>query len=422
MKRNINITLLVVSFFLAINASAQESNDTTNAKITGVVQPMKNPVIFNIESTDPRFMERGPSKLRIDLEDIWMLKKQPPSDIEIDRKPNSPIFLGVKCNTDLTKVYGPDVKSYTKTFSSYQISDSIEATILAIGITSENVHNYKYHVVENDSIEIIPWSPIPQIDKNYGLKEEFEKRFKRNPPFKPVITYANLGTFNSPGKQLLIEVVNSKDYSIRDGIILDWRINFKPVVTQIIVSTNRNYFNLNFSELNRNYASEFDSQTGMPINLAFPQDSISRFQFTFTNHVTVPYKMSLIKGTKTETDTTRIDFYFLDEEFNFNSQHFNTPGNYELVIEPIISGFEMIKEEQKLRFKFQVLPPPLKAKTFSFIQVAGWGSGVLLMFALAFFGLLYFQQTKTFKSKAAKGINPIKTEIHPVAIESAFHV
>jgi hypothetical protein len=68
--------------------------------------------------------------------------------------------------------------------------------------------------------------------------------------------------------------------------------------------------------------------------------------------------MSLIKGTKTETDTTRIDFYFLDEEFNFNSQHFNTPGNYELVIEPIISGFEMIKEEQKLRFKFQVLPPP----------------------------------------------------------------
>ncbi|HSM49689.1 MAG TPA: hypothetical protein VK872_17845, partial [Draconibacterium sp.] len=95
MKRNINITLLVVSFFLAINASAQESNDTTNAKITGVVQPMKNPVIFNIESTDPRFMERGPSKLRIDLEDIWMLKKQPPSDIEIDRKPNSPIFLGV---------------------------------------------------------------------------------------------------------------------------------------------------------------------------------------------------------------------------------------------------------------------------------------------------------------------------------------
>jgi hypothetical protein len=38
MKSNINITLLVVFFFLAINASAQESNDTTNAKITAVPQ------------------------------------------------------------------------------------------------------------------------------------------------------------------------------------------------------------------------------------------------------------------------------------------------------------------------------------------------------------------------------------------------
>jgi two-component system, LytTR family, sensor kinase len=169
-----------------------------------------------------------------------------------------------------------------------------------------------------------------------------------------VITYANLGTFNSPGKQLLIEVVNKNDYSIRDGIILDWRVNFKPVVTQIIVSTKRNYFNLNFSELNRNYATDFDPQTGMPTNLAFPVDSIERFSFTFTNHVTVPYKMSLIKSTKTETDTTRIDFYFLDEEFNFNSQHFNTPGNYELVIEPIISGFKRLKKTKNsdLNFKF----------------------------------------------------------------------
>jgi hypothetical protein len=99
MKSNINITLLVVFFFLAINASAQESNDTTNAKITGVVQAMKNPVIFDIESTDPRFMERGSSKLTIDLKDLWILKQDPPTNIEIDRKSRSPIFLGVQLNT-----------------------------------------------------------------------------------------------------------------------------------------------------------------------------------------------------------------------------------------------------------------------------------------------------------------------------------
>jgi two-component system, LytTR family, sensor kinase len=408
MKSNINLTLLVVFFFLAISASAQESNDTTNAKITGVAKTIKNPVIFDIESTDPRFMQRGPSKSIIDLKDLWILKQDPPTNIEIDRKSRSPIFLGVQLNTELIKVYGPEVQSYSKTFSSYNISDSTEATIIALGITSENVQDYEYHVVENDSIEIIPWSPIPQIDKNYGLKEEFEKRFKRNPPFKPVITYANLGTFNSPGKQLLIEVVNKNNYSIRDGIILDWRVNFKPAVTQIIVSTNRNYFNLTYSELNRNYATDFDPQTGMPTNLAFPVDSIERFSFTFTNHVTVPYKMSLIKSTKTETDTTRIDFYFLDEEFNFNSQHFNTPGNYELVIEPIISGFTKIKEDQKLRFKFQVLPPPLKGKTFSLIQISVFGAGVLLLLALVFTSYYIFNKRKLLKAKQQKELTRLK--------------
>jgi two-component system, LytTR family, sensor kinase len=405
MKSNINITLLVVFFFLAISASVQESNDTTNAKITGLPQTINNPIIFDIESTDLRFMQKGSSKLTIDLKDLRALKQDTPTNRKIDNKPRTPIFLGVQLNTYLPKVFGPKVKSYTKTFSSYQISDSTEATIIAMGITSENVQDYKYHVVENDSIEIIPWSPIPQIDKNYGLKEEFEKRFNRNPP---VITYANLGTFNSPGKQLLIEVVNKNDYSIRDGIILDWRVNFKPVVTQIIVITKRNYFNLNFSELNRNYATDFDPQTGMPTNLAFPKDSISRFQFTFTNHVTVPYKMSLIKSTKTETDTSRIDFYFLDEEYNFNSNHFNIPGNYELVIEPVFSGFTKIKEDQKLRFKFQVLPPPLKAKTFSFIQVAGWSSVILLLLAFIFTGYYIFNKRKLLKARRQKELTRLK--------------
>jgi len=353
MKRNINITSLVVFFFLAIvfSAFAQKSNDSINAKITGIAEPMKEPIILEVESTDSRFMVRGRSSLRVDLKDLWMIMKNPPSDLEKDRKPHSPIFLGVKFNTDLTKVHGPEVKSYTKTFSSYNISDSTDASILALGITSENVHDYKYRVVENDSIEVIPWSPIPKIVQDSSLQKLFEKHFTRNSPVKEIFTYANLGTFNSPGKQLLIEVVNKNDYSIRDGIIFDWRINFKPIVTQIIVSTNRNYFNLTFSELNRNYATDFDPHTGMPTNLSFPVDSIERFGFTFENHITVPYTMIL----KKESDTSIIDYYILKDEYYFNSNHFNTPGNYELVIEPVRPGYESVSEDQKLSFKFKVL-------------------------------------------------------------------
>jgi len=408
MKRNINITLLVVFFFLAISASAQESNDTTNAKITAIPQAMKNPVIFDIESTDLRFMERGSSKLTIDLKDLWILKQDPSTNSKIERRPQTPIFLGVQLNTYLPNANGPKVQSYTKVFSSYRITDSTEATIIALGITSENKQDYKYHVVENDSIEIIPWSPIPQIDKNFGLKEEFEKRFKRNPPFKPVITYANLGTYCSPGKQLLIEVVNKNDYSIRDGIILDWKVNFKPIVTQIIVTTNRNFFNLNFAELNRNYATDFDPQTGMPTNLAFPVDSIERFRFTFKNHVTVPYKMLLIKNVENESYTTIIDYYFLNDEYDFKSNHFNIPGDYELVIEPVLSGYRKITEDQKLSFKFQVLPPPLKSKTFSFIQISIWGSVVLMLLALVFLGYYIFNKRKLLKARQQKELTRLK--------------
>lgn len=403
-----NIQLFLFCLFFIFNAFAQKSNDTIIAKITAVAHPMRNPVIFDIESTDPRFMERGSSKLVIDLKDIWMLKKDPPNNIEMDRKPRSPIFLGVQLNKELTKVYGPEVQSYTKTFSSYNISDSTEATIIALGITSKNVQDYIYHVVENDSIEIIHWSQIPQIEKNYGLKEEFEKRFKRNPPFKPVFTYANLGTFNSPGKQLLIEVVNKNDYSVRDGIILDWRVNFKPVVTQIIVSTDRDYFNLTFSKLNRNYATDFEPETGMPRNLAFPVDSIERFGFTFENHVTVPYTMILKKELKNESDSTIIDDYILKDEYYFNSNHFNSPGYYELVIEPVLQGYESVSEDQKLSFKFKVLPPPLKSKTFSFIQVAGWTIVIFLMLALVFMGYFIFNKRKLLKARQQKELVGLK--------------
>lgn len=306
--------------------------------------------------------------------------------------PGSPILLGVKLNSELYNFKAPKVKFYTKQYASYRISDSTDAKIIALGITSENVNDFKYHVVENDSVEIIPWSPIPKLEQNYGAS-------------KP---YANLGTYNSLGNQILVEVVHLKDYSIRDGIIFDWRTNFKPVVTQIIVSTNRNYFNLNFAELNQNYATDFDPQTGMPTNLAFPVDSIERFSFTFKNHVTVPYKMLLIKNIKNETDTIQIDSYYLEEDFIFNSHHFNFPGNYELAIEPVISGFEKIKEDQKLRFKFQVLPPPLKAKTFSFIQVAGWGSVILLLLALVFTGNYIFNKRKLLKARQQKELTRLK--------------
>ncbi len=149
--------------------------------------------------------------------------------------------------------------------------------------------------------------------------------------------------------------------------------------------------------LNRNYATDFDQQTGMPTNLSFPVDSIERFRFSFKNHETVPYGMILKKELKNEESTTQIDYYILNERYDFNSSHFNVPGNYELIIEPVRSGEQNVSEDHKLRFKFKVLPPPVKSNSYSFVEIASFGTGVLLLIAIAF-SVYYFLNKRKLKN------------------------
>ena len=405
MKRKLSLKIHLIFFclFFFYIGFAQESKDTTITNTACIKKPMKNPVTFVIQSEEPEVGQRT-VRTTTELKELYSLKQNLEINSKSHRKPRTPIFLGVQLNAELTKVLGPEVQSLTKSFSSYNISDSTEATILALGITSENVQDYKYHVVENDSVEIVPWSPIPKIVHDI----ELQKQFGQASSTKEVFTYANLGTYLSPGKQILIEVINKKDYSIRDGIILDWRMNFKPVITQIIVNTNRNYFNLNFSDLNRNYATEFDPQTGMPTNLAFPKDSITGFRFTFKEHVTVPYRMILIKTLNQKTYATQIEFNFMDKEFDFFNSNFKELGDYVLVIEPVPPGMEKNDEDKKFYFKFKVLPPPLKAKTFSLIQISIWGSGILLLLALVFMGYYIFNKRKLLKARRQKELTMLK--------------
>ena len=62
------------------------------------------------------------------------------------------------------------------------------------------MHDFQYHVVKNDSLELVPWSPISKMVQEYGAEQP----------------YADLGTYNSPGNQILVEVKNKNDGD-RDG-------------------------------------------------------------------------------------------------------------------------------------------------------------------------------------------------------------
>lgn len=129
----------------------------------------------------------------------WL--NNPTDELHFGRKPASPILLGKKLNPLLTDYFTTPIKSMSKSFVGYIISDGSEAIVIAVGINKDNYHEYEYRVVENDSTEVIPWSKIQRLEQKYGAKQP----------------YGFIGTFKALGKQLLVEVKNVKEYSIREG-------------------------------------------------------------------------------------------------------------------------------------------------------------------------------------------------------------
>jgi two-component system, LytTR family, sensor kinase len=351
------------------------------------------------------FIKKGISSfgdsLKGDHVDTTRLKVRLKKNISPGLKPSSRLILGVKLNSTLEDWYTTDGNSISKQYASYIINDSSDAILIALGITTENVSEFKYHVVENDSIEIIPWSTIPKLEQNYGASRP----------------YAFLGKYKAPGKQILIEVISSKNYSLRDGVIFDWRINYKPVVTQIIFTTPSDYFNLSYKKLNRNYATAFDSISGMPLNLKFPVDSIDNFRLEFKSHPTIPYVMFLKQTIHGKVEIKQIDYSVLKDYFDLGKENFKTPGKYELLIQRA-GELNYFGEENILRFPFEVFEPDPGEKTFSTRQIILYVGVLLFLIAIAF--LFYYLRNKRklslsvqLKEKSELQLKSIRSQLNP---------
>lgn len=268
-------------------------------------------------------------------------------------KPKSPVMLGIKLNPSLVYYYGGLVPSVSKYYQTFTISDSSAAEVMALGINSENVSEFHYRVVENDSLEVVQWSPIPRLEQRYGAKRPF----------------GFLGSFKAPGRRLMVEVAAKEDYSIREGVIFDWRKTFKPVLSQMIVSTPRDYFDLSSRSLNKGYASRFDHD-GMPLDFRFPADSVLSITLQFKKPETLVHTVYLINQRNSKTDTSHLGFVDQYGFFRLNRSYFSQPGRYELII----------KKQEKvpdwnsahmLRLAFDVLPPGESAVWRKLLPYAG---------------------------------------------------
>ncbi len=133
---------------------------------------------------------------------------------EQDRKVSSPLALGIKLPPTARYYSMAPVKAFSKNFPAFRLKDNAAAIVIAMGINKDNVTDYRYRVVLNDSAEVVPWSSIPRLEQKYGAKQ----------------AYGFVGQFNYPGKQALVEVVNIKNYDLRSGVMFDWRKDIRAKV------------------------------------------------------------------------------------------------------------------------------------------------------------------------------------------------
>ena len=99
--------------------------------------------------------------------------------------PKSKILLGIKLTPTLKNFFAAEVPNFSKTYYSYLIRDSSEATVVAIEINRDIITDYQYRMVLNDSMEILKWSPIAGLERKYGARK----------------SYGKIGTFKFPGRE-----------------------------------------------------------------------------------------------------------------------------------------------------------------------------------------------------------------------------
>jgi len=253
-----------------------------------------------------------------------------------EQKLASPIALGVKLDPK-TILYGMmPVQSFNKNFPTFRIKKNSVATVIAMGINKTNVSDYRYRVVLNDSVEIVHWSKIPKLEQRYGAKQP----------------YGFIGSFNFPKTQALVEVVNIKDYSIRSGVVFDWRTELKPFPFGVVASVAENFSGSPDFEVKK------DPVTQRITKIICIKGTIGTLKIFLKQHPGIAYSSGIERF---ENKQSVPNFYAPgSDEGNSGSIKFNVDtlpvGKYNIYIVPEISG-QMSLGEQATQIDLIITAP-----------------------------------------------------------------
>jgi hypothetical protein len=315
---------------------------------------------------------------------------RPKPNLISSRRPQSKILLGVKLNPNLTNYKSSGIRSASKHFTGYLISDSSAVTVVAMGINASNVNDYRYHVIVNDSLEIVKWT-TPKLEQKHGAKQP----------------YGLIGQFTVPDKQAVIEVVNIKDYSIRDGVMLDWRHNQRPVVNKITVLDYTEPYIMTPGHTRR-YASKFDKATGLPTDLKFPVNSITQISLDFKDHEGLMYNVFLTKDTDGYKKVL-LHGQFISNHYDLQLGKLEMPGKYEFTVIPE----HYTDPSQMLRFSFTIIPRIPDKEHISKNTVLYILAAILFLAALYLFYRQKLRRANRQKMMISLRLKSVRAQLNP---------
>lgn len=378
--------------------------------ITGKDYFFGNNFQFHGYRTDLRMMHHSSVSFQTSDTSIWRIFESFYNTQEFKQgskniTPKSSILLGIKLSPMLKNFFSAEVPNFSKTYYSYLIPDSSEATVIAMGINKNNISDYKYRLVLNDSIEIKKWSPIPGLEMKYGAKAP----------------YGNIGAFKYPGKKLLVEVVHKDSIGIRDGYIIDWSKKNNPKIEQIIVrgSSQYGYYGLNLDSLKNLNQS---NTSNININLfkwTFEKDSVNEFDLCFEQHETRPYSIYLIRKTENIKDTISLEWWEIGNRFTVSNSYFRDVGQYTLIVQET-GQFGVFPKGEMTQIGFNIIEPIIEQqpKGYTFKQILPFIVAFLALIALGFVIYRWKVRRKWIKSERDREllkiqIQGIRSQLNP---------
>jgi two-component system, LytTR family, sensor kinase len=229
--------------------------------------------------------------------------------------------------------------------------------LAAAGITKANADSFLYHVVVNDSIEIVPWQH-PSVFKTNSLG-----------------TYAYLGKFESLHKLIKLEIYHTGQYYDKKTIYYNNLYTPSPVIAKARLLYNDPHL---FNPQKQHYIPhkkniqiggyEVDPSTAMKKEIQHRSfewsDSINHIQLsmepTLLNEM---YYVYLRHYSNAHSDTSfisnkwNISYYSKNPEMTINASYFKKPGNYEVIIvTQIPEEFNRKNSSQQTSLFFTVKP------------------------------------------------------------------